>query len=100
MGKQGIYFKKICTYEKRVRGIKKYLVFLLSFAAFYVIVQIATGLVLTVSHTPDPYSTGGNSASEAVFGQALSPVSLVLFTLLPATFAYFLSQKIGKPSSE
>ncbi|MFJ7977937.1 hypothetical protein ACIQZI_20005 [Peribacillus sp. NPDC096379] len=70
--------------------MKKYLVFIISFAIIYTVFQIASGLILTASYTPDYSSIEGNLSQTLVFGTTSIPLLVVLLT---ATLAYFLSQK-------
>lgn len=77
--------------------MKKYLVFIVSFALLYIIFQIFSGWILTALYTPDLTSMGDNLSQEVVFGQT-STLHL-LATLLIATLAYFLSRKLVKTTS-
>nr|WP_285890723.1 hypothetical protein [Mesobacillus maritimus] len=72
--------------------MKKYVVFILSFVLLYTVFQILSGLLLTALYTPDLSSINNNTSQEVVFGQT----SIIPFsgTLLVATLAYFLSQKL------
>ncbi|THE11611.1 hypothetical protein E1I69_14250 [Bacillus timonensis] len=72
--------------------MKKYVVFILSFGLLYLIVQILSGWLLTTHYTPDLSSMNNNTSQEVVFGQT----SIIPFvaTLLVATLAYFISQKL------
>lgn len=74
--------------------MKKYFVFIISFILLYVAFQILSGVILTAFYTPDFSAIEGNLSQEVVFGEVNSIPLLV--TLLIATFAYFLSQKISK----
>ena len=78
---------KLC---KGVTVLKKYLVFIISFATIYMVFQIVSGLILTASYTPDFSSIEGNLNQEVVFGTTSIPL---LITLLTATLAFTLSQK-------
>lgn len=72
--------------------MKKYVVFILSFALLYVVGQVLSGLLLTALYTPDLSSVNGNVGQEVEFGQ----ISIIpfLITLLVATLAYFFSQRL------
>ena len=70
--------------------MKKYLVFIVSFVMIFMVFQIVSGLILTASYTPDFSSIGGNLSQKVEFGTISIPL---LFTLLTASLAYFLSQK-------
>lgn len=74
--------------------MKKYFVFIISFILLDAAFQILSGLVLTAFYTPDFSTIEGNFSQEVVFGEVNSIPLFV--TLLIATFAYFLSQKISK----
>ncbi|MFC5589567.1 hypothetical protein ACFPRA_11745 [Sporosarcina soli] len=76
--------------------MKKYLIFILSFIALYLLIQVSSGLILTALYTPDIYSAGQLTHQEVVFmDPTYTPTLLIFFS---ATAAYFLSQKLGKPS--
>ena len=79
-----------------VIALKKYLIFIISFIALYLLVQISSGLILTALYTPDIYSAGQLTHREVVFMDPTYTPILLIF--LSATAAYFLSQKLGKPS--
>lgn len=75
-----------------MRRLKKYVVFILSFVLMYTVFQVLLGWLLTTLYTPDPFPMNSNASQEVEFGQ----VSFIPFlaTLLVATLAYFLSQKL------
>jgi quinol-cytochrome oxidoreductase complex cytochrome b subunit len=79
-----------------VRRLKKYVVFIFSLVLLYIVFQILSGWLLTALYTPDISSINNNVSQEVEFGQN----SIIPFwvTLLTATLAYFLSQKIFKGS--
>jgi hypothetical protein len=68
--------------------MKKYILFLTSFAVFYGMFQIISGLILTALHTPNFTGIG----HEGAFGQAGNFPFMIL--LLIATLAYFFTQKL------
>ncbi|MFJ5772165.1 hypothetical protein [Psychrobacillus sp. NPDC093180] len=70
--------------------MKKYLLFMMSFAVLFFILQIGSGMLLTLLNTPEITSTGAGMYSEVDFGNA-SPIYLV-GAVLAATIAFFLSQ--------
>ncbi|MFD1738358.1 hypothetical protein ACFSCX_17685 [Bacillus salitolerans] len=72
--------------------MKKYVVFILSFSLLYIVFQVLSGMLLTALYTPDFSSINNNVSQEVVFGQ--TSIIPFLGTLLVATLAYFLSQKI------
>ncbi len=82
--------RNVVNLGKEVTILKKYLVFIISFATIYTVFQIVSGLILTASYTPDFSSIEGNLSQEVVFGTTSIPL---LITLLTATLAFFLSQK-------
>jgi hypothetical protein len=71
--------------------MKKYILFLTSFAVFYGMFQIISGLILTTLYTPN--FTG--ISHEVAFGQAGNFPFMIL--LLIATLAYFFTQKLTDP---
>ncbi|HHY73388.1 MAG TPA: hypothetical protein GX497_09195 [Bacillus bacterium] len=78
--------------------MKKYIVFLASFALFYFVLQILSGLILTSFYTPDFSSTVGSLSQEVGFGKtSTAPFLAILFT---ATLAYFFSQKLCKTAQQ
>ena len=76
--------------------MKKYLIFIISFAFLYTIFQISSGAILTALYTPDISLVQFTSGQEVVFGET-SNIPL-LFIFLSSTIAFFLSQKLGKTS--
>ncbi len=58
----------------------------------YIVFQILSGWLLTAFYTPDFSSINNNVSQEVVFGQ--TSIIPFLATLLVATLAYFLSQKL------
>jgi hypothetical protein len=75
-----------------VRRLKRYVVFILSFVLLYIVFQILSGWILTALYTPDLSSINNNASQEVVFGQ--TSVIPFFVTLLVATLAYLLSQKL------
>ncbi|MFC0559029.1 hypothetical protein [Halalkalibacter alkalisediminis] len=75
-----------------MRRLKKYVVFIFSFVLMYIVFQILSGWLLTAFYTPDFSSINNNVSQEVVFGQ--TSIIPFLATLLVATLAYFLSQKL------
>jgi hypothetical protein len=76
--------------------MKKYLIFIISFAFLYTIFQLSSGAILTALYTPDIPLMQSTSSQEVVFGET-SNIPL-LFIFLSSTIAFFLSQKLGKTS--
>jgi hypothetical protein len=74
--------------------LKKYFVFILSFIVLFVGFQLLSGAILTALYTPDFSAIGGGFSQEVEFGKT-NAIPL-LGTLLVATLAYFLSQKVFK----
>lgn len=72
--------------------LKKYLVFISSFAGLYIAFQILSGWILTAFYTPDIQSKIGSQTT--AFGET-SSLSLFV-TLLIATLAYSLSGKLRR----
>jgi len=74
--------------------LKKYFVFIIRFLLLYTVFQILSGTVLTAFYTPDFSAKTGSLSQEVVFGE---PSSIpLLISLLIATTAYFLAQKVLK----
>lgn len=74
--------------------MKKYIIFIFSFVLLYIVYQLVTGWVLTALYTPNIFPTNKNLSQDVSFGQT---TSIPLFsTLLIATLAYFMSQKLFK----
>ncbi|MGG3926504.1 hypothetical protein ABET51_10955 [Metabacillus fastidiosus] len=76
--------------------MKKYLIFIISFVLLYVVFQISSGLLLTAFYTPNFYVLESVSSQNEMSGETISIP--LLATLIIATLAYFLSQKIFKTS--
>jgi len=76
--------------------LKKYLIFIISFAALYTLFQLSSGAILTALYKPDIFLMQSTSNQEAIYGGS-STIPL-LFILLSSTIAYFLSQKLGRTS--
>jgi hypothetical protein len=72
--------------------MKKYILFLTSFAVFYGMFQIISGLILTTLHTPNFALMNTGISHEVAFGQAGNFPFMIL--LLIATLAYFFTQKL------
>lgn len=73
--------------------MKKYIVFIASFALFYGLFQIVSGLVLTAFYTPNfALIDTATLSNEVTFGQAGTFQLMIL--LFIATLAYFFTQKV------
>ena len=72
--------------------MKKYILFLTSFAVFYGMFQIISGLILTIVYTPNFALMNMGISHEVTFGQAGNFPFMIL--LLIATLAYFFTQKL------
>ena len=72
--------------------MKKYILFLTSFAVFYGMFQIISGLILTTLYTPNFALIHSGLGPEVAFGQAGNFPFMIL--LLIATLAYFFTQKL------
>ncbi|GAA0614378.1 hypothetical protein GCM10009001_34570 [Virgibacillus siamensis] len=77
--------------------LKKYIVFIVSFALLYSLYQILSGLVLTALYSPDLSLTDGTASQKAGFGQ--SSVLQLLAVLFIATLSYFFSNKFINTTS-
>ncbi|WP_156151289.1 hypothetical protein [Domibacillus indicus] len=82
-----------------MRIIKKYFVFLISFALLFTAAQIGIGLLLTLSYAPDFSSAGGSLDSQTAFGQTSLNETFAVIMFAAATLAYFLTEKLFKASS-
>ncbi|MCA0987369.1 hypothetical protein [Guptibacillus algicola] len=69
--------------------MKRYGLFIGSFIVVYILLQWASGFLLTVSYTPDLSSDGTPWLQEVSFGQ--NSLSFVV-VLISATIAYILSR--------
>lgn len=78
--------------------MKKYVVFITSFVLLYIAFQIISGWLLTAFYTPDLSSMNNNLSQEVVFGQ--TSITPFLITLLVATLAFLLSQKLFTTSKK
>ncbi|MFC7319601.1 hypothetical protein [Halobacillus campisalis] len=60
--------------------MKKYIIFFISFPLIYIVLQITSGWVLTVLHTPDftSYSKAGDTMA--------SPVLFIILSMIPAIY--------------
>lgn len=76
--------------------LKKYLVFIASFAVLFMLFQIASGMLLTVLHTPDPTAINGAIGNEVVFGGTGTSSLFTIGIFLMGTVAYFIAQKINR----
>ncbi|WP_338469639.1 hypothetical protein R4Z10_12540 [Niallia sp. XMNu-256] len=73
--------------------MKKYIVFISSFAVFYGLFQIVSGLIITAFHNPTFALMNSNLSQEVSFGNiGAFPLVTILFI---ATLAYFFTQKLG-----
>ncbi len=72
--------------------MKKYMIFIASFALFYGLFQIVSGLVLTAFYTPNPMMMNPALSNEVAFGNLETFPMIIL--LLIATLAYFFTQKV------
>lgn len=78
--------------------LKKYGVFIISFAALYVIFQLLLGWVLTAFYSPN-FSLMENSLSQKVEFGEISYFSLINHLII-ATLAYLVSLKFGQTSQK
>lgn len=91
------FFKSIRNIWKGVEKVKRYIVFIVSFALFSMVFQVLSGWILTACNTPELSSMKSSLSQELNFGN--TSVIHLIATLLSATLAYFLSQKILKTST-
>lgn len=70
--------------------MKKYLLFIISFAVLFFLMKIGSDMLLTLLYTPNLTSLGTSLDTDVEFGN-VSP-TYILGTLLVATIAFFLSQ--------
>lgn len=71
--------------------MKKYLLFIISFVLLFSVLQIGSGIILTLFYTPEITSIGTSMHEEVEFGNSW-PLYLIA-TLLVASIVFFLSQK-------
>lgn len=78
--------------------MKRYFIFITSFILLYMGFQILPGMILTALYTPNFSQIGtGTGISQVVeFGQVTPAFMPLLTTMLLATSAYFLSQRLFK----
>ncbi|MDN4526642.1 hypothetical protein [Fictibacillus fluitans] len=69
--------------------MKRFLIFIGLFLTGYIILQLVSGLFLTAGYSPDMMDQG-KTVGYQVFGR----ISFVIGTLLIATLAFFLSEKL------
>lgn len=72
--------------------MKKYILFIASFALFYGLYQIVSGLVLTAFYTPNFSLMNPALSNEVVFGNTGTAPLLIL--LLIATLSYLFTHKM------
>lgn len=70
--------------------MKKYLLFITSFAVLFFVLQIGSGMLLTMFYTPEITFTETSLNSKVEFGST-SPIYLIGTLII--TIAFFLSQK-------
>jgi len=78
--------------------MKKYIVFVVSFFAFYFISQILLGMLLTVTYTPDissAWESVGSTSQTEIIGNTPFLVPFLL-AFLSATVAYIVSNRFVK----
>ena len=86
------FIKPIRNTDRGCDKVKKYIIFMISFALFYALLQIVTGLVLVAFYTPNPMLLNTAIGQEVAFGNAETfPLFIILMI---ATLAYFFTQKI------
>jgi len=78
--------------------MKKYLIYINSFAALYLMFQISSGAILTLFYNPDLSSVQAIAGQEVVLERTTNIPFSFIFIFLSSTIAYFLSQKVGRTS--
>ncbi|WP_100372365.1 hypothetical protein [Bacillus sp. FJAT-45037] len=73
--------------------MKRFFVFIISFAFLYMVMEVSVGWMLTAQYTPDLHAGEPFPSQEIEFGRV--SVIPILMTFLIAAIAYFLSQKIS-----
>ncbi|NYF23193.1 hypothetical protein [Sporosarcina sp. JAI121] len=79
--------------------MKKYMIFISSFAALYLLLQISSGAILTLLFKPDLSSVQAIAGQEVVIERTSSIPFSFIFIFLSSTIAYYLSQKSGRNSN-
>ena len=75
---------------------KKYLVFIISFLILLGVIEILSGMILTLAHTPDveeAWSQSRSLASETVITSSVSWIT-ILGAAISATIAFFISKAV------
>ena len=76
--------------------MKKYLIFISSFAVLYLLFQISSGAILTLLYTPNLSGVSSIPGQEVIAEKASIDSLFIIF--LSSTIAFLLSQKVGKTS--
>lgn len=83
--------------------MKKYVVFAISFILLFSLFQVLSGMLLTITYTPDiaeAWNLSANLSEETIIKSSNSPFLLTLFiAFLSATIAYFIPIKVTKNNS-
>ena len=84
--------------------MKKYIIFAVSFLCAYTLLQILSGMLLTVTYTPnitEAWNESGTLAQETIIGSSSSSVLISLvIALLAASIAYFFANKFRKADAK
>lgn len=78
--------------------MKKYIIFATSFILLFSILQILSGVLLTLMYTPniqEAWNMGGVLSQEVIISSSHSPfLTSLLIAFLSATIAYFIPKKL------
>lgn len=78
--------------------MKKYIVFIASFAVLYVLFQISSGFILTLLYKPE-MSLVNSASQEIAFGKKDTTPLFTFGIFLTGTIAYFITEKLLKKSA-
>ena len=79
--------------------MKKYIAFIVSFILLFLILQVMSGMLLTLTYTPDiaeAWNVSAKLSQETVIKGSHHPFLLIFISaILSASFAYFISKKVS-----
>lgn len=82
--------------------MKKYIIFSISFIGVFTLLQVVSGLFLTLTYTPDMTGTlsmGTILSQETLIVGSDSVLPALLIAFLSASIAYFIPKKFTKTSN-
>lgn len=81
--------------------MKKFIIFAVSFSLLFILFQVGSGLLLTLTYTPDfaDIANYGNLPQETtIIGRQTAAISSFFIAFFAAIIAYFIPGKIIKTS--